>query len=447
VSWSVTDALATILSQTGCTTSVVATDTAGQPFTCSASSAGGTTSQTVTVKRDATAPVATVTATPAPNANGWNNGLVTVSFTGTDATSGIASCSAVVTVSTEGAAQASPVGTCTDVAGNVSAVVSATVSIDKTPPTVAISAPASGATYPQGAAVTASYTCADTLSGIASCVGSVASGAAVNTATAGTFTFTVTAIDKAGNATASSVNYTVTGGVTGGAPTITPTVVGTLGQNGWYTSDVTVSFAVAPTGGELEKEGCGTRTITQNTAGLVLTCTASNNKGTTSQMVTIKRDASAPKVSFSESPAANGFDWQHSAVVISFRCSSISGIASCPSPATLATEGGAQSVSGTAVNNAGLSANVTSPAINIDLTPPTVTLSTPANGAVYALNSVVTASYACADVLSGVAQCSGTLTNGAPLNTTQRATHEAFTVTGKDKAGNATQVTYYYSVN
>ncbi len=44
-------------------------------------------------------------------------------------------------------------------------------------------------------------------------------------------------------------------------------------------------------------------------------------------------------------------------------------------------------------------------------------------------------------------QCSGTLTNGSSLNTTQRATHEAFTVTGKDKVGNATQATYYYSVN
>ncbi len=445
VSWAVTDTLATILSQTGCTTGVVATDTAGQSFTCSAASAGGTTSQTVTVKRDATPPVATVTAAPATNANGWNNGSVTVTFTGNDATSGIASCSAAVTVTTEGAAQTSPSGTCSDVAGNVSAPVNASISIDKTPPTVAISAPASGAAYAQGSAVTASYTCADTLSGVASCVGSVASGAAVNTAAAGAFAFTVTATDKAGNVTTSTVNYTVTGGTTGGAPTITPTVTGTLGQNGWYTSDVTVSFAVSPTGSE--KEGCGTRTIAQNTAGLVSTCTASNKQGTTSRSVTIKRDASDPKIAFSESPTADSFGWEHSAVVVSFHCSSVSGIATCPSPITLATEGSALSVSGTAVSNAGLTATATSPAINIDLTPPTVTVTTPTNGTIYALNSPVTVSYVCADALSGLAQCSGTLPNGAPLNTTQRVTHKSFTVTGKDKAGNVSQATSYYSVN
>jgi len=235
-------------------------------------------------------------------------------------------------------------------------------------------------------------------------------------------------------------------GVTGGALVITPTVIGTLGQNGWYTSDVTVSFAVSPTGGELEKKGCGARTITQNTTGLVLTCTASNNKGTTSQSVTIKRDASVPHVSFGESPAPDSFGWQHAAVVVSFRCSSTSGIASCPSPGTLGTEGSSQTVSGTAVNHAGLSATAISPAINIDLTPPTVSLTTPTNGTSYALGSAVTASYACADALSGVAQCSGTLSNGATLNTVQRVTNKSFTVTGKDKAGNATQVTYYYSV-
>jgi hypothetical protein len=38
-----------------------------------------------------------VSAAPAPNANGWNNSPVTVSFAGTDATSGIASCSGAIT--------------------------------------------------------------------------------------------------------------------------------------------------------------------------------------------------------------------------------------------------------------------------------------------------------------------------------------------------------------
>ena len=65
-------------------------------------------------------------ALPAANAAGWNKTDVTVSFTGTDAGSGIDSCSAAVTVSTEGSNVSSSTGTCTDNAGNVSAPVSKT---------------------------------------------------------------------------------------------------------------------------------------------------------------------------------------------------------------------------------------------------------------------------------------------------------------------------------
>lgn len=59
VSWAVSDPDSTISSSTGCTTTTTTTDGASFSFTCSATSAGGTTSQTVTFKRDATAPVVT----------------------------------------------------------------------------------------------------------------------------------------------------------------------------------------------------------------------------------------------------------------------------------------------------------------------------------------------------------------------------------------------------
>jgi hypothetical protein len=56
VSWTVTDAQSTVTSTSGCGASTVSSDTNGAPFTCSATSAGGTASQSVTVKRDATVP-------------------------------------------------------------------------------------------------------------------------------------------------------------------------------------------------------------------------------------------------------------------------------------------------------------------------------------------------------------------------------------------------------
>ena len=75
------------------------------------------------IRRDATAPIATPSALPVPNGNGWNNSDVTVTFVGSDATSGIASCTAPATFGTEGANQSSPPGTCTDNAGNTSSPV------------------------------------------------------------------------------------------------------------------------------------------------------------------------------------------------------------------------------------------------------------------------------------------------------------------------------------
>ncbi len=80
---------------------------------------------------------------------------------------------------------------------------------DVTPPSIVITSPAAGAVFGLKAAVTAAFTCADTESGVASCVGSVANGAALDTATVGTKTFTVTARDNAGNSVTVTRTYSV----------------------------------------------------------------------------------------------------------------------------------------------------------------------------------------------------------------------------------------------
>ena len=95
--------------------------------------AGNSASATVTVNIDLTPPTIAGLADPAANAQGWNNGDVTVSFDCQDALSGIASCTAPVTTTSEGADQV-VAGTAVDLAGN-SASASVTFSIDRTPPT------------------------------------------------------------------------------------------------------------------------------------------------------------------------------------------------------------------------------------------------------------------------------------------------------------------------
>jgi hypothetical protein len=79
---------------------------------------------------------------------------------------------------------------------------------DTTPPSITITAP-TGASYILGQAVTASYSCADSDSGVASCVGSVPDGSPIDTASVGTKTFRVDAADVAGNTASATVTYQV----------------------------------------------------------------------------------------------------------------------------------------------------------------------------------------------------------------------------------------------
>jgi len=134
---------------------------------------------------------------------------VTVSFSGSDSLSGIASCSAPVTLSAEGANQSAS-GACTDLAGNVSAAATASgINIDKTPPAIVILSPANGGVYLRNEVVPANYSCGDALSGIASCAGPVPSGSNIDTSTLGVRTFGVTATDMAGNASVAGSTYSV----------------------------------------------------------------------------------------------------------------------------------------------------------------------------------------------------------------------------------------------
>lgn len=81
---------------------------------------------------------------------------------------------------------------------------------DRTAPSVDIQAPSNGAVYRFGEPVFAQYVCGDEGgAGLASCVGPVPSGSLIDTNTVGSRTFTVTALDNAGNSTSASVSYQV----------------------------------------------------------------------------------------------------------------------------------------------------------------------------------------------------------------------------------------------
>ena len=81
------------------------------------------------------------------------------------------------------------------------------------------------------------------------------------------------------------------------SPVITASVDGTLGNNGWYTSDVIVSWTVTDEESEITTIIGGDDTVIDaDTSGVKLTCEATSAGGTAAVDVTIKRDATAPVV-------------------------------------------------------------------------------------------------------------------------------------------------------
>jgi hypothetical protein len=134
LNWSVVDPESTITSTSGCDAITFATDTPGISRTCTATSDGGTTAMTKPIKLDKTAPVPSGAAARGPDSNGWYNHAVTVSFSGTDATSGVHSCSSVGYGGPDNPG-AVVTGSCRDHAGNV-ATAGYSLKYDATPPTV-----------------------------------------------------------------------------------------------------------------------------------------------------------------------------------------------------------------------------------------------------------------------------------------------------------------------
>lgn len=83
----------------------------------------------------------------------------------------------------------------------------------------------------------------------------------------------------------------------------------------------------------------------------------------------------------------------------------------------------------------------------VDRTPPTIDLSSPADGAMYTLGQQVWASFSCDDGLygSGLNGCKGDQPSGSQLDTSSLGS-KTFTVTAYDRAGNSAKETHTYSV-
>lgn len=197
------------LAKTGCADQNVTIDQAEMTYSCSATSAGGSSGPvSVSIKRDATPPSVSGAPTTSPNGAGWYKNDVTIDWTCSDATSGLAAgCPADSTISSEGTGLTASSGDVSDNAANFSSATSSpAVKIDKTPPTIAlVGGPANGASYYFGS-VPAAPTCtaSDSLSDLAAACSVSGYSSAV-----GPHTVTASATDNAGNSASASSSYTV----------------------------------------------------------------------------------------------------------------------------------------------------------------------------------------------------------------------------------------------
>jgi hypothetical protein len=88
-------------------------------------------------------------------------------------------------------------------------------------------------------------------------------------------------------------------------PAISADLIGTLGSDGWYTSDVLVGWSVVDDESpRTAQPGCDSQTLSSDTAGTSLSCAATSAGGSSSASVTVKRDATPPSTSSSVSSAA-----------------------------------------------------------------------------------------------------------------------------------------------
>jgi hypothetical protein len=316
-----------------------------------------------------------------------------------------------------------------------------TITFTSTPPNPAYV----GGAYTVGATATSALTVS--FSSMATGVCTV-TGNAVSLVAAGTC---IVAADQSGNGTYAAADqttqsFTVSMQSTDATPPVIAfNVAGTLGQNGWYTSDVTVTWSVTEneSPSTLAKTGCVDQNITSDQSATSYYCSASSTGGLTGPVsVPINRDATPPSIGISiPSPNANG--WYSAPVTADFICSDAgSGLAAngCPSDVTWSTEGMHLSAWGLAIDQAGNSASATVGGIHIDRTLPVVTVTGVTNGATYPIGSVPAAGCNTSDALSGVATNATFDVTGAFGSVTATCSGAA------DNAGNTNSASVTYTV-
>lgn len=419
-------------------TNIIDSDTNGTTLTCAAESAGGESSDSVTIKRDATVPTISAVADRAPNENGWYNASVTVGFSCQDAMSGIAegACPAPVVTGTDTPAEGQSVSaSVSDIAGNSATSNVVNIKLDTTPPAIVASATtADGSPYIGGwtnQTVTVSFTCSDALSGIdGSCPADVVIDG--DTLINGQ-DVSATVSDRAGNSATSAV---INVRVDKAAPTVAYVDRTTPNAHGWNNDNVIVNWSC-----EDDLSGVTSTNISETVSGEAadqsVTGTCRDGAGNTASDTQsgINIDKTKPTASADRSVAANAHGWNNVDITVSFSgTDSLSGIDTCSAPQSFG-EGASQTATGTCTDKAGNTSDAVNATVNVDKTLPSISAASSYSAGTWTNQNVVV-SFTCTDTLSDVASVD------SPKTVSGEGANQSVSGTCTDKAGNSSSATF-----
>ncbi|NUS51692.1 MAG: hypothetical protein HOQ22_11725 [Nocardioidaceae bacterium] len=325
---------------------------------------------------------------------GWHTDDVVVSWTCTDALSGPAGQPADTTVTGEGGTLAAT-ASCADRAGNTVARTVTGIKIDRTAPTTTASVPDPNEAGWHHDAVTVTLDANDNLSGIDTTYYAVDGqptkvyDGPVRIGDDGEHSISFWSKDDAGNVETAGAPVLVSVDTTAPETSVTNPI---STATGWFVrsgipfafdaSDATSGIAATYytiDGGDRQTYGKPfTRDLSDGLHTVVYWSVDLAGNQERHGEFDINVDTTAPSITGSQSPAANGFGWNNTDVAVSFECSDTlsgieSGVAGCAGDTTLTNEGADQTVNGDAVDVAGNTSSTAYGPVNIDKTAPTLT--------------------------------------------------------------------------
>ena len=427
------------------------TETAGTLFNGSCTNDAGLIGNAVAlnVKLDKTGPTATLAAAGTLGNNGWYVSNVTISTSGMDSISSSVTCSADQHQTTD-TASATFNGSCTNDAGLHTDAAPLTIKRDATAPTVSATPdrPADHNGW-YNRTVTTHFAGADSTSGVASCDAD----APYSGPDSATASVSGHCVDNAGNQGTGMFNFKFDS--TG--PTATLAVsAGTLGANGWYTSDITVHASGADA--VSSPVTCSADQFqTTETVGTAFNGSCTNDAGLTTNAapLNVKLDKTGPtSVALSVTAGTvvtNG--WYISNVTVhTAGTDSISGPVTCTADQNQTTDTTGTNFNGSCANNAGLSTNAAALNIKLDKTLPVATIVTMPSNPTNSTSAMFT--FTATDATSGVGTVTCQLDLGVPTPCAGTQSYSSlaqgshtFTVRVTDNASNLSSASYMWVVD